>query len=60
MHSHGITVALGLDNIADIWMAYNDGNLWNDLRLLMECNRFYDIDELVKVATVNGRKVLGL
>jgi cytosine/adenosine deaminase-related metal-dependent hydrolase len=60
MHPHGITVGLGLDNIADVFMAFNDANLWNDFRLLMECNRFYDIDELVKIATVNGRKILGL
>ncbi len=57
---HGITVAIGLDNIADIFMPYNDGFLWNDLRALMEMNRLYDIDTLVKIATVNGRKVLGL
>lgn len=60
MHPHGITVAVGIDNIADIFKAFNDGNLWNDLRLLMECNRFYNIDEIVKIATINGRKVLGL
>lgn len=58
--SHGIIVGLGLDNIADIFMAFNDGNLWNDLRLLMECNRYYDIDEIVRVATINGRKILGI
>lgn len=56
----GITVGIGTDNIADLFMPYNDGNLWNDLRALMEMNRLYDIDELVKIATVNGRKVLGL
>ncbi len=60
MHPHGITVGLGLDNIGDVFMAFNDANLWNDLRLLMECNRFYDIDELVKIATTNGKKILGL
>lgn len=60
MHKYDLTIALGVDNIADIFMPYNDANLWNDLRLLMETNRFYDIDQLVKIATVNGRKVLGL
>lgn len=60
MHPHGIVVAMGVDNIADIFMAYNDANLWNDVRLLMECNRFYDVDEVVKIATHNGRKVLGI
>ncbi len=57
---HGIPVAIGGDNLYDIFMPFNDGNMWNDMRVLMEANRFYDADELVKIATVNGRKVLGL
>ncbi|MBP9690488.1 amidohydrolase family protein [Candidatus Woesebacteria bacterium] len=60
MHPYGITVAVGLDNIADLFKPYNDANMWNDLRLLFETNRFYDVDEIVKIATVNGRKVLGI
>jgi len=56
----GITVGIGTDNIADLFMPYNDGNLWNDLRVMMEMNRLYDIDALVKIATVNGRKILGI
>lgn len=58
--SHDIVVGLGTDNIADLWMPYNTGDMWTDLRALMEMNRLYDIDELVKIATVNGRKVLGI
>ena len=60
MLEYGITVGIGTDNIADLFMPYNDGNLWNDLRALMEMNRLYDIDELVKIATTNGRKILGI
>ena len=56
----GIQVAMGVDNIADIFMPYNDGILWNDLRALMEMNRLYDIETLSDIATVNGRRVLGL
>lgn len=56
----GITVGIGTDNIADLFMPYNDGNLWNDLRVMMEMNRLYDIDTLVKIATINGKKILGL
>lgn len=56
----GITVGIGTDNIADLFMPYNDGIIWNDLRALMEMNRLYNIDTLVKIATANGRKVLGL
>lgn len=57
---HDITVGLGTDNIADIWMPFNDADMWLDLRVLMESSRVYEIDELVKVATTNGRKVLGI
>lgn len=58
--SSGVTVAMGTDNIADLMMPFNTGDLWTDLRALMEMNRLYDIKTLVKIATVNGRKVLGL
>lgn len=58
--AHGIVVGLGTDNIADLMMPYNTGDLWTDLRALMEMNRLYDIDELVKIATTFGRKILGI
>ncbi len=60
MYPLDIPIAIGIDNLADIFMPYNDGNMWNDLRVLMETNRFYDIDGLVKIATTNGRKALGI
>ena len=60
MTAFGIPVAIGIDNLYDIFKPMNDGNMWNDLRLLMEANRWFDIDEIVKVATVNGRRALGI
>lgn len=60
MVRHGLTVAIGVDNIADIFLPMNSGVLWEDLKALMYENRLYDLDEAVKIATVNGRKVLGL
>jgi len=56
----GLTVGIGVDNIADIYKPFSDGDLWIELRLLLEACHYYNIDELVKVATVNGRKILGL
>lgn len=56
----GIPVALGIDNLYDIFKPMNDGNMWNDLRLLMEANRWFDIDEIVKVATINGQRAIGI
>ncbi len=56
----GITVALGTDNICDYMVPFCDGNMWQELLLLATANRYMEIDELVKIATVNGRKALGL
>jgi cytosine/adenosine deaminase-related metal-dependent hydrolase len=57
---NGITVALGTDNICDYMVPFCDGDMYSDLKLLATGNRFLEIDELVKIATINGRKVLGL
>jgi cytosine/adenosine deaminase-related metal-dependent hydrolase len=56
----GITVALGTDNICDYMVPFCDGDMWQELLLLATGCRYLEIDELVKIATVNGRKVLGL
>jgi cytosine/creatinine deaminase len=60
MIPRGITVGMGTDNIADIFKPFNDGDMWSDMRVLLEASRYYEIDELVNIATVNGRKVLGI
>jgi len=56
----GVIVALGVDNICDIYLPHIDGDMWNELHLMMAANRFFEIEELVKIATINGKKVLGL
>jgi len=56
----GVIVGLGVDNICDIYVPHIDGSMWSELHLLMAAARFTDIEQLVKIATVNGRKVLGL
>lgn len=56
----GITVALGTDNICDYMVPFCDGDMWLELSLLFTGCRFTDIDEIVKIATSNGRKVLGI
>ena len=56
----GLTVALGSDNICDIYKPYADGNMLTELRVLLESTHFYEMDELLKIATSNGLKVLGL
>jgi len=56
----GVTVALGTDNICDYMVPFCDGDMWLELSLLFTGCRFTDIDEIVKIATTNGRKVLGV
>lgn len=60
MLPQGITVGFGTDNIADLFMPYNDGNMWSDLRVMMEMNRLYEINIVAKIATQSGRKILGI
>lgn len=56
----GIIVGLGVDNISDVYKPYSDGNLWIELRVLLESCHYYVIDDLVDIATTNGLKVLGI
>lgn len=55
-----ITVGLGTDNIFDIYKPFTDGDMWTELRFLLETCHFYDIDQLVNIAANNGLKVLGI
>jgi len=55
-----LVVAIGSDNIMDVYKPYCDGDMMFELRMLLEACKIYDEDYLVKIATTNGRKVLGL
>ena len=54
----GVNVALGVDNIHDIFTPFTDGDLFNELRCLINACRIYDITQLVNISTFNGRKAL--
>ncbi len=54
----GVNVALGVDNVHDYFCPFIDGNITEELIFLLETTRYYDVDELVKIATVNGRRIL--
>lgn len=60
MIAAGLTVAIGTDNIQDIYKPFNDGDMWTELRFLLETSHFYDIEALTNIASDNGLKVLGL
>ena len=60
MISQGIIVGLGTDNIADIYKPFSDGNLTTELKILLEACHFYNLRHLSDIASINGRKVLGI
>lgn len=60
MLAAGITVGLGVDNISDYYHPFVDGDLWTELRILQEACRFYDFDQLVRIASNNGKKILSI
>lgn len=54
----GVNVALGVDNVHDFFCPFIDGDMFSELMVMLEATRFYDIDALADIATVNGRKIL--
>ncbi len=58
MIAAGVTVALGTDDIADIYKPFSDGDMWAELRFLLEACHYYDMDALADIATVSGKKAL--
>ena len=60
MVPEGITVAFGTDNICDIYKPFSDGDLWTELRVMLEACHFYDTEQLARIATINGLKALGI
>ncbi len=54
----GVKVALGTDDISDIYKPFSDGDLWIELRVLLEATHTYDIDALADIATTNGKRAL--
>jgi len=60
MLPYGIKVALGTDNIADVYKPFGDGDMWTEMKLILEACKLYDIDALASIATANGLAVLGI
>ena len=56
----GITVAIGTDNICDYMVPLCEGDMWQELSLLSAGCRFTNLEEMANIASINGRKVLGL
>lgn len=60
MLKHGLTVAIGSDNIHDVYKPFSDGNMATEIKFLLECLHMYDIETLSDIATKNGRLVIGM
>ena len=43
MKEAGLRTYLGVDNINDLFLPINDGDLWTECRMLMEACRYYDL-----------------
>ena len=56
----GIPVAVGTDNIADYMLPFSDGDMWEELKLLITGCRYTNLEEAINIATRNGRMALGL
>jgi cytosine/creatinine deaminase len=54
----GVNVCLGVDNVHDYFCPFIDGDVFTELMFLLETTRYYEVDKLVDMATVNGRKVI--
>ena len=57
---YGLLVALGSDNICDVYKPYCDGDMINELRLLVDACRIYNSDDIINIAVHNGFKVMGM
>ncbi len=60
MTEAGVRVAIGTDNIADIYKPFSDGDMWTEMKFLLEATHYYDQTQLSKIATINGLRSLGL
>lgn len=56
----GVNVGIGTDDIADFFNPFSDGDMWVEMRMLIEACRYYDFDKLVDIATLNGQKILNI
>ena len=57
---HNLVVAIGSDNICDVYKPFCDGDMINELRLLIDACRIYDPKDIINIAVYNGKEVLGL
>lgn len=60
MLEYGIEVAIGTDNIRDIYLPYGNGSIREEIETLCRVCRISDPKDIVPILTVNGQKALGI
>ncbi len=58
MLSHGLTVGLGTANISDVHQPFLTGDMKREILTLAEASRYYDIEMLAKIASINGGLII--
>jgi cytosine/creatinine deaminase len=58
MLQYGINVSIGTDNISDIFVPEDNGDLFEEVLMMASACRLYDIQKLAQIATINGQKTL--
>jgi cytosine/adenosine deaminase-related metal-dependent hydrolase len=58
--AEGVVVALGTDNIRDVFHPFSDGSMLSEIEMLAEATRYYDLDILADIASTAGASALGL
>jgi len=56
---HNLVVAIGSDNIHDVYKPFATGDMFTEIKFLLESLHIYNIDVLVDICTKNGLKVIG-
>lgn len=54
----GIIVGVGTDNISDIFVPEDNGDIFEEIKVMASACRFYDIEKLAQIATINGEHIL--
>lgn len=54
----GVNVSIGTDNISDIFVPEDNGDLFEEILTLASAVRFYDIERLAQITTINGYKTM--
>jgi len=56
----GVNISIGTDNISDIFVPEDNGDLFEEILMLASACRFYNLEKLAQIATTNGLKTMKL